>query len=144
VLKLCFVFFLVTLPISSTQLTTAEELTEILLTWELGLKISRQGLAISRTEVAGLKAELTAYENTERMLREESKGLRADSKKLRLDLTSVRGQKTSLQTSFDDYKERVKTEVKKEIRAQKVKRVVWSIVAALSGLALGAGLSQIF
>ncbi|KKK77371.1 hypothetical protein LCGC14_2854330, partial [marine sediment metagenome] len=81
------------------------------LTWELGSRISREGLAQSRDEVTGLKATLTAYELTEKMLREESRGLKADSTKLKLDLTSVTTQRDSLQTSFADYRGQIRSEV---------------------------------
>ncbi|KKL23197.1 hypothetical protein LCGC14_2427850, partial [marine sediment metagenome] len=104
-------FALLCLPISSTSLITVEELQEILLTWELGSRISREGLAQSRDEVTGLKAELTAYELTEKMLREESRGLKADSTKLTLDLTSMTKRKNNLETSFDDYKGQIRSEV---------------------------------
>ncbi len=137
-------FALLCLPISSTSLTIVEELQEILQTWELGSTISREGLAESRAEVTGLKAELTAYELTEKGLQEESRGLKADSTKLRLDLISVTGQKDSLQISFDDYKVRVKREVAKELRVQKIKTVIWCIVVGVLGVAAGLGLSVIF
>ena len=144
IVNLAIGFALLCLPVFSTSSTIVDELTEILQTWELGSKISREGLAESRDEVTGLKAELTAYEITEKGLQEESRGLKADSIKSRLDLISVTGQKDSLQISFDDYKERVKKEVAREIRVQKVKAVVWAIVAAACGLFVGFGLSQIF
>ncbi len=125
-------FALLCLPISSTSLTTVEELTEILLTWELGSKISREGLAESRDEVTGLKAELTAYELTEKSLQEESRGLKADSTKLRLDLISVKAQKTSLQTSFDDYKGRIHSEVAALVLRYRIYIVVSLVAAAAS------------
>ena len=111
IVDLAIGFALLCLPISSTSLITVEELQEILLTWELGSRISREGLAQSRDEVTGLKAELNAYELTEKMLREESRGLKADSTKLTLDLTSMTVQKTNLETSFDDYKGQIRSEV---------------------------------
>ncbi len=104
-------FALLCLPLFSTQSTIVEELQEILLTWELGSKISREGSAESRAEVTGLKATLSAYELTEKMLREESRGLKADSTKLTLDLTSMTKQKNNLETSFADYKGQIRSEV---------------------------------
>lgn len=143
--------FLLIHPAFSTQLTLEEELLEIYQTWELGLKISREGLAESRAEVTGLKAELSAYENIEKMLKEESRGLKADSTKLRLDLISVGKQKTSLENSFNDYRKIVKAEAEaliqkydREIRVQKIRKVIWSIGALVGGLLVGFGIAQIF
>ena len=111
IVGLAICFALLCLPISSTSLITVEELQEILLTWELGSKISREGSAELRDEVTGLKAELSAYESTERMLREESKGFKADSTKLTLDLTSMTKRKNNLETSFVDYRGQIRSEV---------------------------------
>jgi len=111
IVDLAIGFALLCLPISSTSLITVEELQEILLTWELGSRISREGLAQSRDEVTGLKATLTAYELTEKGLQEESRGLKADSTKLRLDLTSMTVRKNNLETSFADYRGQIRSEV---------------------------------
>ncbi len=126
-------FALLCLPISSTQLTIVDELTEILQTWELGSEISREGLAESRAEVTGLKAELTAYELTEKMLREESRGLKADSTKLTLDLISVTKQKISLQTSFDAYKGQIRSEVAAMVLRYRI-YIAISLVVGAAGL----------
>ncbi len=124
-------------PAFSTQLTLEAELMEIFLDWELGLKISEEGLAISRAETQGL--------------RKESAGLRADTIELKRDLRSVERQKTDLELSFSDYKGNVQEEAKmlieeyeQEIRAQKAWTVIWSIVAGVLGVAAGLSLSVIF
>ena len=122
-------------PAFSTQLMPEAELMEIFLDWELGLKISEEGLAISRAETQRLKRE--------------SAGLRADTIELKRDLKSVERQKIDLELSFNDYKGNVQVEAKmlieeyeQEIRAQKIWTVIWSVIAGVLGVALG--LSVIF
>ncbi len=133
-LKILLIYFaLLCLPVSSMSLITVEELQEILLTWELGSRISREGLAQSKAEVTGLKAELSAYELTERMLRAESKGLKADSTKLKLDLISVTKQKINLETSFADYRGQIRSEVAAMVLRYRIYIVV-SLAVGIAGL----------
>ncbi len=125
-------FALLCLPISSTQLTIVDELTEISLELEIALTVAQESLTslmlhLSEAERA-LAKSLIAQANLKDSLQES--GMMQSGLRLQLTLAGERNE--SLTSSFTGYKGQIRSEI-----AAMVLRYRIYIVFALAGAVVG-------